>query len=79
MSQTLGRPKRSFMVGFPAELSWLKGNEEVGRRDVGVEGMFGGEVGDFQGGYEAGVLPFDLFRAAKREGAQSKLANTFSG
>lgn len=30
----------------------------------GVEGMFGGEVGDFQ----AGVLPFDLFRAAKREG-----------
>lgn len=41
----------------------------------GVEGMFGGEVGDFQ----AGVLPFDLFRAAKREGAPSKLANTFSG
>lgn len=79
MSQTLGRPKRSFMVGFPAELSWLKGNEEVGRR-----GRLGGEVGDFQGGCEAGVLPFDLFRAAKRVeeeggGAPSKLANTFSG
>lgn len=36
-------------------------------------------MGVFQGGYEAGVLPFDLFRAAKREGALPKLANTFSG
>lgn len=50
MSQTLGRRKKSFMVGFPAELSWLKGNEEVGRRDMGCRGDdWGVLVGVFQG------------------------------
>ena len=38
------------MVGFPAELSWLKGNEEVGRRDMGCRGDDRGVlVGVFQG------------------------------
>lgn len=55
MSQTLGRPKRSFMVGFPAELSWLKGNEEVGRRDVGSGGdVWGARWGTFKGAMKRG-------------------------
>lgn len=46
MPQTLGRREKSFMVGFPAELSWLKGNEEVGRRDTGSKGdVWGGSQG----------------------------------
>lgn len=62
MPQTLGRREKSFMVGFPAELSWLKGNEEVGRRDTGSRGMFAG------GGHRGfGGVSFLLifFRAAK--------------
>lgn len=57
MSQTLGRPRRSFMVGFPAELSWLKGNEEVGRRDVGS----GGDVWGWGGGLSSGGPSFWSF------------------
>lgn len=73
MSQTLGRRKKSFMVGFPAELSWLKGNEEVGRRDTGRGGtVWGLRWGYFKGrGGGGGVFPFDLFRAAKREGGSA--------
>lgn len=67
MPQTLGRREKSFMVGFPAELSWLKGNEEVGRRDTESRGIFGGLGGGWGGGgghrgYEVGgVFSFDLF------------------
>lgn len=77
MSQTLGRQKKSFMVGFPAELSWLRkrrGWEEGYGEWVGCLGLV---VGVFRGGYGGrggvcvggwgGVLPFDLFRAAERE------------
>lgn len=81
MSQTLGRRKKSFMVGFPAELSWLKGNEEVGRRVTGEwRGRLGVAVeGVSRGLWKGGVFPFDLFRAAKRDGgALPALANTFS-
>lgn len=84
MSQTLGRRKKSFMVGFPAELSWLKRNEEVGRRVAGSGGdVWGLQWGCFKGTMEGrggwGVSPFDLFRAAKTEGgALPALANTFS-
>lgn len=62
MPQTLGRREKSFMVGFPAELSWLKGNEEVGRRDTGSRGMFGGFGGGVTGAMKGGgVFSFDLF------------------
>lgn len=45
----------------------------------GVEGMFGGCGGGVSGGlWRGGGFPFDLFRAAKREGALPELANTFS-
>lgn len=50
------------MVGFPAELSGLKGNEEVGRRDTESRGIFGGLGGGGHRGYEVGgVFSFDLF------------------
>lgn len=55
MSQTLSRRKKSFMVGFPAELSWLKGNEEVGRRDTGSRGdVWGLWWGCFKGAMKRG-------------------------
>ena len=48
----------------------------------GVEEMIGGFGGGVSGGYGGGGggrgLPFDLFRAAKTEGALPELANTFS-
>lgn len=66
MSQTLGCRKKSFMGGFPAELSWLKGNEEVGRRDTGSWGdvwglRWGCFEGAVEGGGSGGGLPFWSF------------------
>lgn len=70
MSQTPSRRKKSFMVGFPAELSWLKGNEEVGRRDMESGGDISGLWwGCCKGAVEGrSVFSFDLFRTAKKEG-----------
>lgn len=61
MPQTLGRREKSFMVGFPAELSWLKGNEEVGRRDTGSRGVWGGVWGVHRGYESRGGLFFWSF------------------
>lgn len=87
MSQTPGRRKKSFMVGFPAELSWLKGNEEVGRRDKGSRGdVWWLRWGCFKGAMKRGggvgwcgdsfLL---IFLGQQRgRGALPELANTFS-
>lgn len=80
MPQTLGRREKSFMVGFPAELSWLKGNEEVGRRDTESRGIFGGlGWGGVTGAMKWGAsFLLIFFRAAKTKCSLPELANTFS-
>lgn len=46
---------------------------------LGVEGIFGGCGEGVSRGVVGGcIFPFDLFRAAKREGVLPELANTFS-
>lgn len=67
------------MVGFPAELSWLKGNEEVGRRDAGSRGMSGALGGGGHRGDEVGAsFLLIFFRAAETKCSLPELANTFS-
>lgn len=55
------------MVGFPAELSWLKGNEEVGRRDVESGGDVSGLWwGCFKGAVEGGASSLLIFLGQQR-------------